>query len=203
VFGRLEDGVAREAAQAELAALTATHAAGGREAEEFHHFGGVRLTAMTGLPEDAHHAALGFMALLFAAAALVLLIASVDVAAMLSARALGRQREMAVRSALGAARGRLVRQLLTETLVLFLLGALGGMAVAYAATGALERLALPGNAEVVLELSPDARVLAFTLVVALVTGLVFGLMPALQAAGATSPCDCAAGRKPRANGGRC
>ncbi|HVR28334.1 MAG TPA: FtsX-like permease family protein, partial [Thermoanaerobaculia bacterium] len=149
---------------------------------EFRAFTGVELTAMTGLPDEAHRAALGFMALLLGAAGLVLLIASVNVAAMLSARALGRRREMAVRAALGAARGRLVRQLLTETLMLFALGALGGIALAHAATGALERLPLPGDEPIVLELSPDVRVLAFALVVALATGLVFGLAPALRAA---------------------
>jgi predicted permease len=122
------------------------------------------------------------MSLLLGAATLVLLIAGVNVAAMLSARYLARRREMAVRAALGAGRSRLLRQLLTEVLALFLAGAVGGFFVASAATTALERLRLPANIPVSLELSPDLRVLAFALAVSLLTGLAFGLAPALQAA---------------------
>ena len=82
--------------------------------------------------------------LLFGAAALVLVIASVNVASMLSARAIARRREMALRTALGAGRARLVRQLLTESLLLFLVGSIGGVVVAWLATGALERIPIPG-----------------------------------------------------------
>src|SRR3712207_6986750 len=90
------------------------------------------------------------------------------------------RREMAVRAALGAARGRLVRQLLTEILLLFALGAAGGVAISAAATGALERIRIPGTAGTIVfafELSPDLRVLAFALLVSLATGLAFGLAP--------------------------
>jgi predicted permease len=100
---------------------------------------------------------------------------------MLSARALARRREMALRTALGARRARLVRQLLTESLLLFVFGAGGGVAVAMLATAALERLTIPGDASLSLELSPDPRVLAFALGVSLLTGIVFGLAPALRA----------------------
>ena len=182
VFGRLRDGVSEEQARQELATLTAVHAADADEPEEYRAFTGVRLSPMTGLPADAHGAALGFMSLLLGAAVLVLLIASVNVASMLSARAVARRREMAVRTALGAGRWRLVRQLVTESLVLFVLGAGGGTLLAVLATDALEHLPLPADVPVALELSPDGRVLAFTLLVALVTGLIFGLAPALQAA---------------------
>lgn len=183
VFARLEDGVERDAARAELTSLTEAWAAGSGERDEFRDFSGVRVTALSGLPYDAHKAALGFMSLLLGAALLVLLIASVNVAAMLSARALGRHREMALRSALGAARGRLVRQLLTETLLLFALGALGGFAIAVLATRAVERVPVPGDVPIALDLSPDLRVLAFALGIALLAGLLFGLAPALRAAG--------------------
>jgi predicted permease len=104
---------------------------------------------------------------------------------MLSARAIARRREMAVRAALGASRGRLVRQLLTEVLALFALGALGGVALAAAATRALEAMPMPrgsGNVAIVLELSPDLRVLAFALGTSLLFGVAFGLAPALQGA---------------------
>src|SRR4029078_7964877 len=116
------------------------------------------------------------------AASLVLLIAGVNVAAMLSARSLARQREFAVRAALGAGRTRLVRQLLTEILLLFAAGALGGIAVAVLATTGLEQISLPANIPLVLELSPDLRVFSFALAVSLFTGLIFGLAPALRAA---------------------
>ena len=125
---------------------------------------------------------LGFMSLLLGAAGLVLLIAGVNVAAMLSAQSLERRREMAVRAALGAGRTRLLRQLLTEILVLFLLGASGGIIVAHFATAALEQLPLPANVPLSFDLSPDFRVLAFALCTSLVTGLIFGLAPALKAA---------------------
>jgi predicted permease len=89
---------------------------------------------------------------------------------------------MAVRAALGAGRGRLVRQLLTESLLLFALGAGGGVLVAMATTRALERIPVPSSVQVTLELSPDGRVILFALGVALLTGLIFGVSPALQGA---------------------
>jgi predicted permease len=137
---------------------------------------------MTGLPVDATAAFLGFAAIFFGAALFVLLIASVNVAAMLSARGIARRREMAVRAALGAGRGRLVRQLLTEVLLLFLFGGAGAVAFAAVATSALERLPIPGDTPLLLEISPDMRVFVFALLLALVTGLVFGIGPALRAA---------------------
>ena len=182
MFGRLQPGVTSEAASRELSALTVAWNKDGVEPAGFANFNTLRLSPLIGLPEDASGAALGFMALLLCAAGLVLMIASVNVASMLSARAIARRREMAVRAALGAGRGRLVRQLLTEILVLFALGALGGIALAVAATGAFERLTIPGAAMVALELSPDLRVLAFAMLVSLLTGIAFGLPPAFRAA---------------------
>ena len=136
---------------------------------------------MTGLPQDARVAFLGFTGILFGAALLVLLIASVNVGSMLTARGIARQGELAVRAALGASRMRLASQLLTEVVLLFLLGGAGGVLFAVAATAALERISIPGAA-MSLELSPDLRVLAFALALALLTGIVFGLPPALTAA---------------------
>jgi predicted permease len=181
VFGRLADGVGRDAAHRELQGLAAQWAAQATEPADFRDFSALRVSALTGLPDDARGAFLGFMSLLLGAAGLVLLIASVNVASMLSARAIARRREMAVRTALGAGRWRLVRQLLTETLALFVLGAVGGVYLAVHATRALERIPVPSDAPVALELSPDTRVMAFALLVALATGLVFGLAPALRA----------------------
>jgi predicted permease len=118
---------------------------------------------------------------LLGAASLVLIIASVNVAAMLSSKALARRREMAVRAALGATRLRLVRQLLTEILILFALGAAGGLALAYLGTSALERMPIPAEITFAPHLSPDARVFAFALAISLLTGLIVGLVPARRA----------------------
>ena len=180
-FGRLRDGVSIEAAHAELAPIVAAHARASGEEEWLRAFTDVDAQPLTGLPADARKALLAFAALLLFTATLVLVIASVNVAGMLSARALGRVREMALRTALGAPRWRLVRQLLTETLVLFALGGAGGMLVAMVATAALERMHIPGS-EITfsLELSPDLRAFGFALGVSLVVGLAVGLVPALR-----------------------
>jgi len=181
-FGRLKEGVTRETARSELIALTEARIAEKIEPASVTANSSVRLISLTGLPDDAQKAMASFTGALLAAAFLVLLIASVNVAAMLSARAIARQHEMAIRAALGAARSRVIRQLLTESLVLFSLGAGGGIAIAYGATAALERIPLPDAVPLTLELTPDARVLAFALVVALTTGVIFGLAPALRVA---------------------
>ena len=183
LFARLAPGAARADAQRELVSLTESWVRVTTEPPGFQRYVGIRLTDLTGLPDDARRAFLGFTAVLLGAAMLVLMIASVNVASMLSARAVARRREMALRTALGASRGRLVRQLITESLVLFILGAIGGIAVAWIATGSLERIPIPSDEALSLELSPDPRVFVFALVVSLATGLVFGLAPALQGAG--------------------
>ena len=184
MFARLAAGATRADAQRELVSLTESWAREAHEPTGYQRYVGIRITDLTGLPDDARHAFLGFTALLFGAAMLVLVIASVNVASMLSARGVARRREMALRTALGAGRVRLVRQLLTESLVLFFAGSIGGVAVAWIATSALERVPSPGTGETLsLELSPDPRVMVFALAVSLATGLVVGLAPALQGVG--------------------
>lgn len=186
LFARVRRGASpgadRDAAQGELSRLTARWVAEGNEPADHRRFTAAHVEPLSGLPPDLHGRVLGFMALLLGASALVLLIASTNVAAMLLARAVARRRETAMRLALGASRGRLVRQLLTESLLLYAAGAAGGVLVAVYATPLLARLPLPVNLPVAPDFTPDARVLAFTLLVSLATGVAFGLAPALQAA---------------------
>jgi predicted permease len=118
---------------------------------------------------------------LMAMVGLVLLIACANVANLLLARAASRQREIAVRLAIGAGRWRITRQLLVESLTLSLLGGLAGLALAWWLARALMLLFVPEDNVVVLSPQPDLRILVFNFVVALATGVAFGLTPALRA----------------------
>ena len=121
---------------------------------------------------------------LMGAAGCVLLIACANLASLLLARAVARQREMAVRAALGAGRGRLVRQMVTEGTVLSIVGGALGLGVALGGMKILARLVplgLPGSATP----SIDAHLLGFTLALSLITGLLFSIVPAIQAARAS------------------
>jgi predicted permease len=115
------------------------------------------------------------------AAGLVLLIACTNLAALLEARGKSRQREIGVRLALGASRGRVVRQLLTESLLLALGGGAAGMLIALWAGPVLLRLLVGGPGTTPLDVAPDATVVAFGAVLSVVTGPLFGLVPALRA----------------------
>ena len=120
--------------------------------------------------------------LLMGTIAMVLLIACANVANLLLVRAEGRQQELAVRAALGASRGRIASELLTESVVLGLVGGVAGLGLAYAAVRALIALA-PGNLPRIGNISIDAAVLLFTVVVSIAAGLLFGAIPVFKYAG--------------------
>jgi macrolide transport system ATP-binding/permease protein len=126
--------------------------------------------------------------LLMGVSGLVLLIACANIANLLLVRGMSRKAEISMRTALGAARGRIVRQLLTESVVLATLGGLAGLAVAYAGTQMLLKLAFPGAQSVPISASPSISVLAFACGLSLLTGILFGLAPAWIAA-QTEPVD--------------
>jgi len=113
--------------------------------------------------------------ILMFAVGLILLIACANVAGLMTARAASRQREIAIRLAIGAGRGRVVRQLLTESVLIGLLGGLAGLAVAWLATRSLTSF-LPMH----LDVHPDLRILLFTSSISLASGILFGMIPALR-----------------------
>jgi predicted permease len=117
---------------------------------------------------------------LMAIVGLVLLIACANVANLLIARATARQKEIAVRLALGASRGRIVSQLIVESLMLSIAGGVAGLLVAMWMDRALIAFMPQGDSPLAISTAPDWRILVFTLGVSLLTGLIFGLIPALQ-----------------------
>jgi predicted permease len=133
-----------------------------------------------GMIEFARKPVTLFLVLLFGISGIVLLIACVNVAGMLLSRASARSREIAIRLALGANREAVVRQLLTESTLLFLVGGGCGIALTFWTTQLLGTLRPPVPLPILIDFSPDIRVLMFTVLVAFVTGVVFGLAPALQ-----------------------
>jgi macrolide transport system ATP-binding/permease protein len=121
-------------------------------------------------------------------AALVLLIACANIANLLLVRGMSRRAELSIRSALGAQRGRIVRQLLTESVLISGLGGLLGLAVSYLGAHALLALAFPNQHNMPISASPSPLVIGFAFALSLITGILFGLAPALMAARA-QPAD--------------
>jgi macrolide transport system ATP-binding/permease protein len=119
---------------------------------------------------------------------LVLLIACANIANLLLVRGMGRRTEMSVRTALGAMRSRIIRQLLTESILLAVMGGVAGLAVAYAGTHMLLMLAFPGEQNVPIHASPSLEVIGFAFGISLLTGILFGVAPAWIAAQA-KPAD--------------
>ncbi|MBI3423516.1 MAG: ABC transporter permease [Acidobacteria bacterium] len=180
VLARLKSGVTLGQARAELGALAQRFESqqpgyrGPNNAD-----GGWRITA-TPLLEEAVGRSRFALLMLLGAVAFVLLIACANVANLLLVRATVRQRELAIRAALGASRWQIVRQLLCESLLLATLGGAGGLLLAWWGVEALAKLKLD-NLPRVSETSLDWRVLGFTLLLTTLTGVLFGVLPAWQA----------------------
>jgi putative ABC transport system permease protein len=172
-FGRLAPGATLAAAQAELDAITG-------ELKRIHpEEDGEQTFRLTPLQEQIVARSRPTLLLLFSAVFVVLLIACANFANLLLSRAAGRSREITIRSALGAGRSRLVRQLITESVLLSVLGGAAGLVVAAWAQGLAAKLP-PVSARLAAEVHFDVRVFLFAFAVSVATGILFGLLPALQ-----------------------
>lgn len=174
--GRLKPGVSQVRAQAALNTIAQRLAQQYPEDRNFEVF----LLSLTGYDEDLRGGVVGFLAVLLAVALLVLLIACVNVASMLLARSIVRSKEIAIRLALGMARPQLVRQLLTESLLLALLGGVVGVLLANWGVDLMRKFEPPSGIPLVFDFTLDVRVLGFALVLSVLSGLLFGMMPARQ-----------------------
>lgn len=178
VIGRLENGVTVEQADAEI------HTIGKRIQEEYPADNGGRegtVRLYSPINENQRDQYTRAATLMMAVVGVVLLIACANVANLLLAKAADREKEIALRIVLGAKRGRLVRQLLTESLLVSLLAGGVGVMVAFWARDLLWAYRPPSLGEHAIDLGLDVRVLGFTTGISLLTGLVFGVIPALQA----------------------
>jgi predicted permease len=180
LVGRLEPGVSREQARAALRVrwahlAPATPTSRPRPPETLELDSGAQ-----GLNELRRQFSMPLRILMVAVGA-VLLVACANLASLLIARSSARQQEIAVRLSLGAARGRVVRQLLTESALLAAAGGAAGAALAYWVTDLLLAMMSRGRAPILLDVAPDVRSLAFAAAITIVTAVLFGLLPALGA----------------------
>lgn len=173
VIGRLKPGVTPSEANADMARIARNLAAVYPEADK-----GLGATVVP-LKEDIVGGIQPILLVLLGAVGCLLLIACANIASLLLVRGIGRSREFAVRAALGATEGRVVRQLLTESVALAGAGAVLGLWMAYYGARAVVRV-LPSTFPRAAEVALDSRVLLFTLGISLLSGIIFGLVPALK-----------------------
>jgi putative ABC transport system permease protein len=178
IVGRLADGATSAAAQRELQTIARQVAA--EHPDDYQHRG-VALYPFTALPTEARAGVTVFMALLMGLASLILSVACGNVISMQLARAIQRQRELAIRSALGAARGQLMTQVIAETILLSFAGAVGALGLTAAAARSLAAFRPPVDIPLSVDVPLDWRVFAFAAASALVFGTIAGLLPALRA----------------------
>jgi predicted permease len=187
IVGRAEPGIARSQREAALTTFTYNYLllnAGGQKLSEYRkrllESGRMSLLPAGSGIESRVTTAAKQLYILMSIVGLVLLIACVNIANLLLARSATRQREIALRIALGATRLRLVRQLLTESILLSLLGASAGALLAIWGARFLFSYLMPGLTTISIDFTLDWRVLTFTLAVSLLTGILFGLAPAMK-----------------------
>ena len=181
VKGRLKDGVTAAQANANVALIGRQLAAANVQTNQDRRMAAVPTNDVRMLVPQAGGVLSIGAAGLMTIVGLVLLIACANVAGMLLARASARRREISVRLAIGASRGRLIQQLLVEGALLGTLGAIAAVALAWTLVRALQGIKLPLPVDVVFDLRIDARVLTFSIIVAAITGMLAGLLPALKA----------------------
>lgn len=179
VKGRLSEGSSQESAQAELAIMGAALE---REYVKTNHNRHMAIRTELQRRMQLTPQLLALVKMLMGLVALILIIACSNVANLLLARGRARGREIAIRLSIGAARSRVVRQLMTESLILAMAGGVAGLFVAYGGIRLLETLSVPSDPPFVLGVQLDWRVVQFSLLAALVSCLFFGLVPAWQTA---------------------
>ena len=181
VLGRLRPEINRNQAQAKFSLIAGELQKLYPEAwTENGHTHPLSVVPFSSVPFELQGLAIGFAGLLMGGVGVVLLIACNNLANLLFARGMTRKREIAVRLALGASRSRLVQQLLTENLMMALLGGVLGFLIAIWARGLLARFTPQLGIPLVVDLSLDYRLFGFSIIVTLVTAAAFGLAPALQ-----------------------
>jgi len=178
VIGRLRDGATIEQADAAVKQVY------GRLESEFPEFNegvGARVDAFGPIPAEGRAVVRAIVGVMTALVGLILMIICANVAGMMLARSATREREIAIRLALGSSRLRLVRQLVLEAMLLFALGGVAGILVAYWGMGAINLANLPIPVQLDFDFAPDPGVLMVSVLLTVATGVIFGLIPALRA----------------------
>ncbi|HET6957003.1 MAG TPA: ABC transporter permease [Vicinamibacterales bacterium] len=176
--GRLRPGVTQAAAQAELTTIATDLERAYPDTNKNRRLA-IRTELQARMAADPPDATL--IAMLSTLALAVLFVACANVAGLLTSRAPARAKELALRLAIGAGRGRLIRQLVTESFLLALAGGVAGLGVGYAGMILFRQIEIPTDLPIALAFRMDRRALAFSLIVAVVSAVMFGLVPAIQA----------------------
>jgi len=175
--GRLKQGISFEQGQAAMTVLARQL---GESYPEENKSKGIALTKAGRLHPEFAGDVTNYAVVLMTVVALILLLACINLAGLLLVRSVARRKEVGIRIALGAGRGRIIQQLLTESVLLSLIGGFLGVMLGEWLTSVLSALKLPTSLPIEIDLSLDKRVLSFSILLSLITGIIFGLVPALQ-----------------------